>query len=52
MLVFLEINGYSLLIGDTPAIIDTIRTIENVASGEGSKTVLTEWIAARCRRNP
>lgn len=54
MLVFLEINGYRLTIGDTHATLDTIRTIESVASGDISEEDLTEWIAGRCvaKENP
>ncbi|MFL6446535.1 MAG: type II toxin-antitoxin system death-on-curing family toxin [Bryobacteraceae bacterium] len=48
MLVFLEINGYRLMISDTQATLDTIRTIEAVASGEISEEDLAQWIAARC----
>ena len=54
MLLFLEINGYQLRIGDTHATVHTIRTIESVASGDISERDLTEWIAARCepKENP
>lgn len=54
MLIFLEINGYRLAIGDTAATIDTIRTIEATASGEISEQELTGWIAQRCttKENP
>jgi death-on-curing protein len=48
-LVFLEINGYRLVISDTEATIDAIRTIESVASGDVSEQDLTEWIADRCQ---
>jgi death-on-curing protein len=48
-LVFLETNGYSLMIGDTQSTIDAIRTIEGVASGDVSEEELTNWIAARSR---
>jgi len=50
MLVFLEINGYRLTIGDTQATLDTIRTIEAVASGTMSEDDLTAWIATRSQR--
>ena len=49
MLVFLEANGFCLSISDTQAIVDTIRTIEGVASGEVSEEDLTSWIAVRCQ---
>jgi death-on-curing protein len=51
-LVFLEINGYRLVIGDTKATIDTIRTVEAVASGELEENDLTRWIADRSERMP
>ncbi|MFL6417409.1 MAG: type II toxin-antitoxin system death-on-curing family toxin [Bryobacteraceae bacterium] len=53
-LVFLEINGFRLTIGDKGATLDTIRTIEAVASGEISEEELTQWIAGRCaaKENP
>src|SRR5690242_12405844 len=47
MLMFLEMNGCRLVIGDTRATLDTIRTIEAVASDEISEQELTEWIAER-----
>jgi death-on-curing protein len=49
-LVFLEANGYVLVIGDSTATIDAIRTVEQVASGDVSEEDFAEWIAARCRR--
>jgi death-on-curing protein len=50
MLVFLEINGYRLLVGNAEATVDTIRTIEGVASGDVSEETLTRWISGRCER--
>ncbi len=47
MLVFLEVNGFCFLIRDTQATVDTIRTMERVASGEISEEDLTTWIADR-----
>jgi len=49
-LVFLETNGYRLAIDDMQATVDTIRTIEAVASGDIAEEDLTRWIAARCER--
>jgi death-on-curing protein len=49
-LVFLEANGYVLVIGDSTATIDAIRTVEQVASGDVSEEDFAEWIAARCQR--
>ena len=50
MLVFLEINGYRLVVGDAEGTVDTIRTIEGVASGDVSEETLTRWISGRCER--
>jgi death on curing protein len=55
-LVFLETNGYRLLIDDTQATVDTIRTMERVASGDIAEEDLTRWIRDRsgpfAARNP
>jgi death-on-curing protein len=48
-LVFLETNGYSLVIGDTQSTIEAIQTIEGVASGDVPEEESTTWIAARSR---
>jgi death-on-curing protein len=49
-LVFLESNGYRLLINDTQGTVDTIRTMERVASGEIAEEDLARWIAERSER--
>ena len=49
-LVFLEINGWALAIGDTQATLQAIRMMEGVASGDFSEQLLTEWMEQRCWR--
>ena len=49
-LLFLDINGYEVVINDAHTTIDAIRIIEGVASGDFSEGRLTEWINLHCLR--
>ena len=47
--VFLQLNGYELTAGDTPATVDTFRAL---AAGQLSEEQLAEWISANSQPLP
>jgi death-on-curing protein len=47
--VFLQLNGYELTAGDTPATVETFRAL---ATGQLSEEQLAEWISANSQPLP